>query len=121
MAFGNPDRYVEPFFGSGAVYLSRPNPGGLEVINDLNGYIANFWRAVKQDPQVLAVLANYPNLELDLHARHQWLWEQSTSLQEQLMADPGYYDILIAAWWVWGASIWLGEGWCTGSVDMRKN
>ena len=42
--------YVEPFFGSGAVLLSRP-PGfrGVETVNDLDCYLANFWRALQHD------------------------------------------------------------------------
>ena len=45
-ALGDPENYVEPFFGSGAMLLSRPNVAGIETVNDLNGFVANFWRAV---------------------------------------------------------------------------
>ena len=49
-ALGDVDHYVEPFFGSGAVLLARPAPGGLETVNDKDGLLANFWRAVRADP-----------------------------------------------------------------------
>lgn len=48
--FGAVDNYVEPFFGSGAVLLGRPTPfDGTETVNDLDGYVANFWRAVPSE------------------------------------------------------------------------
>ena len=54
-ALGRVQNYVEPFFGSGAVLLGRP-PGwrGNETVNDLDGMVANFWRAVKADPAIVA-------------------------------------------------------------------
>ena len=69
------DCYVEPFFGSGAILLARPEDhvGRIETINDIDGYVANFWRAVKADPEAVAVAADNPVNELDLTARHLWL------------------------------------------------
>lgn len=54
--FGDVPNYVEPFFGSGAVLLGRPrdHAAGLETVNDKDGYVANFWRAVQRDPQAVA-------------------------------------------------------------------
>jgi DNA adenine methylase len=46
--FGDPVNYVEPFFGSGAVLLGRPTPARTETVNDLDCFIANFWRAVQK-------------------------------------------------------------------------
>ena len=38
--FGAVKNYVEPFFGSGAVLLNRPQPfHGTETVNDKDGYI----------------------------------------------------------------------------------
>jgi DNA adenine methylase len=72
--FGDVQNYVEPFFGSGAMLLSRPQPfSGLETVNDLDGFIPNFWRAVKADPAAVAAHVDWPISELDLHARHSWL------------------------------------------------
>lgn len=49
-ALGDVDSYVEPFFGSGAVLHLRPHAGErTETINDFDGFVANFWRAVKAD------------------------------------------------------------------------
>jgi DNA adenine methylase len=38
--------YVEPFFGSGAVYFNK-QPSSVEVINDLDGNITNFFRVLR--------------------------------------------------------------------------
>ena len=45
--------YVEPFAGMLGVLLRR-HPAGVEVVNDLDGRIINFWRAVKDAPDELA-------------------------------------------------------------------
>ena len=52
--FGNVHNYVEPFFGSGAVLFGRPEIGNIETINDLDGFVSNFWRAVKLSPDETA-------------------------------------------------------------------
>lgn len=39
--------YVEPFFGSGALFFAKPHEGVSEVINDLDGMLANFWVVVQ--------------------------------------------------------------------------
>lgn len=31
---------------------------------------------------------------------------------ERLRSDPGFYDPLVAAWWLWGIDLWIGSGWC---------
>lgn len=112
--FGEVDNYVEPFFGSGAMLLSRPNVGGIETINDLDGYVANFWRAVQSAPDEVAKHVDWPVSENDLFARHLWLVQQRGVLTERLHADPDYFDATIAGWWCWGACNWIGTGWCDG-------
>ena len=106
--------YVEPFFGSGAVLLGRPGGAGpIETINDADGYVANFWRALKADPDAVAEHADWPVNEADLHARHLWLLGQRERITERLMGDPEYYDAKAAGWWVWGICAWIGGGWCS--------
>lgn len=51
---GDVPNYVEPFFGSGAVLLSRPHAPGIETINDKDGFVSNFWRSVKLAPEQVA-------------------------------------------------------------------
>lgn len=51
------DRYVEPFFGSGAVYFSRPQVRN-EAINDLDGDVANFFRVLRDESEELIRLCS---------------------------------------------------------------
>lgn len=108
---GNVDTYNEPFAGSLAVLLARPHEPRVETVNDLDCYLANFWRALQADPDSVAYYADYPVNETDLHARHLWLVQQ-TEFQQRMKADPDYYDAKIAGWWVWGQCLWIGSGWC---------
>lgn len=34
------------------------------------------------------------------------------AFREKLRTDPDYYDARFAGWWVWGACMWIGSGWC---------
>ena len=112
--FGTVDNYVEPFFGSGAVLLGRPGPFTTETVNDADGLISNFWRALQMDPDAVSEYADWPVNENDLHARHAWLVGQKESLQSKLEGDPEFYDLKIAGWWVWGTACWIGSGFCSG-------
>ena len=110
--FGDVPNYVEPFFGSGAVLLARPPFDGnrIETINDADGHVANFWRALQRDPDAVAYHADWPVSELDLHARGDWLYYRPSAREwvERLRADPEYYDAKSAGWWVWFVSCWIG-------------
>ena len=111
--FGDPANYVEPFFGSGAVLLARPPFDGnrIETVNDADGHVANFWRALQADPDEVARYADWPVSELDLHARGDWLYYRPSAREwvERLRADPDYYDAKSAGWWVWFVSCWIGS------------
>jgi site-specific DNA-adenine methylase len=113
-ALGDPENYVEPFGGSAAMLLGRPNIGKIETINDADGFVANFWRAVSQDAEAVAKHVDWPTNEADLFARHSWLVRHAPELLERLHADPDYYDAKVAGWWCWGACNWIGSGWCSG-------
>ena len=115
-ALGDVSYYAEPFFGGGAVLFLRPENHSryYEIVNDINGYVANFWRAVKHDPEGVAYYANNPINEIDLTARHIWLVNKGKEHIERLFGDPDYYDVKVAGWWVWGISCWIGSEWCFG-------
>jgi DNA adenine methylase len=118
--FGSVGNYVEPFFGSGAVLLARPEPRGTETINDMDGFIINFWRAIKHDPEQVIFWADYPESEADLRARHGWLANRKDRLLWSL-EDPDSYDPKIAGWWVWGINQWFGCGFCSGKGPYISN
>jgi len=119
-ALGNVDHYVEPFAGSAAVLLARPHVGRCETINDLDGMVANFWRAAKSCPDAVIEACDWPVIEADLHARHLWLIGQRESLMTRLIADPEWCDPKLAGWWVWGACLWIGSGWCGEKEPSRQ-
>jgi DNA adenine methylase len=112
-AFGDVSNYVEPFAGSLAVLLARPrwHGGCIERVNDIDCYIANFWRALRSDAAAVCDWACESVNEADLHARHQWLVSRH-EFRESVKTDPHFYDAKVAGWWLWGISAWIGGGWC---------
>lgn len=104
--------YVEPFAGSLAVLLHREQPCRREIVCDTNGFICNFWRALRADPLGVAWWADYPTVHQDLTARHVWLLEWADKEGARLIGDATYYDVQVAGWWVWGLSNWIGGEWC---------
>lgn len=112
---GKPKQYIEPFCGSAAMLLSAPEPASLEVAGDLNGFIANFWRAVKHQPGEVAKEADYPVSHIDQGARHRWLMEQRDRLGAELQDAEWPGDARVAGWWLWGQCSWIGSGWCEWS------
>lgn len=116
---GSPTQYIEPFAGSLAVLLAAPERASLEVIGDLNFYVANFWRCVRYQPEACAVEADYPVSHVDLDARHRWLTDPArTADLRARLADPEWPgDARIAGWWVWGQCAWIGSGWCEREVS----
>ena len=116
---GSPSHYIEPFAGSLAVLLARPDwrPGPrqfTETVNDADGLLCNFWRAVAQSPDVVAEAADWPVFELDLHARHAELIARRVEVAERLRADPRWCDPELAGWWVWGQCAATLGNWCAG-------
>lgn len=119
--FGTVDNLVEPFVNSAAVALGCPYIPPHETWNDLNGFVANFWRATQADSDAVARAADWIIHEADLHARHAWLVRQQDDLAARLMGDPDYYDAKIAGWWLWGICQWIGSGWCSGQGPWMVN
>ena len=104
---GKCHRYIEPFFGSGAVLLARPDwrPGDTnEIVNDFDCMIANFWRAVKSDPDGVAEWADWPVNHADLAARRAYCLAHKPDVLAHTVADPEWCDSKIAGYWVWGMS-----------------
>lgn len=119
--FGPVANYVEPFFGAGAVLLGAPVVADrLETVNDLNGFLMNFWRAVRKNPVAVAQWADDIASEADLSSRHLWLLERGPELSERLQADPDYCEAKAAGWWCWGACQWIGSGWCSGDGPWTR-
>jgi hypothetical protein len=112
--------YVEPFYGSGAVLLGRPHEPRVETINDVDGMVVNFWRALRADPEAVAAACDWPVNEADLHARHRYLARVKRVISARCEADPFYSNATVAGWWVWGLSAWIGSGWCEDGGLRRQ-
>ena len=110
--FGDVPNLVEPFLGSAAVLLARPPFEGnrIETVNDADGHVANFFRALQADPDAVAYYADWPVSELDMQSRGTWLYYRPTAREwvERLRSDPDYYDAKSAGWWAWFVSCWIG-------------
>ena len=109
---GRPTQYIEPFCGSAAILLAAPRPAALEVVCDASGFIANFWRATKHQPAIVAEWADYPVSHIDLGARHRWIIEQRERVGAALQDPDWPGDAKVAGWWLWGQCCWIGSGWC---------
>lgn len=53
--------YLEPFFGSGAVFFNK-SPVKIETINDLDGRIVNLFKVIRDYPEELARLVAFTPL-----------------------------------------------------------
>ncbi len=112
---GKVDNYVEPFCGSAAILLADPYGIPTRTINDMDGFIVNFWRATSVAPDEVAGYSDWPISETDLFSRHIWLINQKQDMLKKLIADPDWFDSKVAGWWCWGLCCWIGSGWCSGT------
>lgn len=114
---GDVGGYVEPFAGSAAVLLARPDVPArrVETLNDADGWLVNTWRAIQQAPADVAKHASGPVTEIDYHARLAWLQERRTDdLVSWLEGDPDVFDAKAAGWWLYVAACGIGDPWGPG-------
>lgn len=101
---GDVERYIEPFAGSLGVLLGKPHHYGpaLEIVNDVDALIVNFWRSVVHDPDTVAKWADWPASTAEIVARRIALREWSESrMREKMFGDVEFYDARIAGFWVY--------------------
>jgi hypothetical protein len=111
-ALGDPAGYVEPFAGSAAVLLARPDFTGrrVETLNDADGWLVNTWRAIQLSPAEVAHHAWGPVAEIDYHARLAWLQQRRTpDLVAWLEGDPEAHDAKAAGWWLYVVACGIGD------------
>jgi DNA adenine methylase len=104
--------YVEPFFGGGAIYFQK-NPSEVEVINDTNRFVVNFFQQIK---------ANFDRLQAEVQ-----ITPHSRSLYKDALAmyeNPHLFTDLQRAWAFW---ILCNEGyagkigsWGYGTIDGKR-
>jgi len=112
---GNPQHFLEPFAGSLAVLLARPNGMNLplsfaETVNDKDCIISNVWRALKYDPEQTCKYADDIVSHVDLMAKKKYINDNQPELLAKMSNDAEYYDCKIAGYYIWAASCWIGAG-----------
>lgn len=103
--------YCEPFFGGGAVFFAKA-PAPIEVINDSNGELINFYRVVKTQFGELE-----REIKSTLHSR------ESFQIAEVIMNYPKLFSEVKRAWAIWtlanqSFASMLGGTW---RCDLQKN
>jgi DNA adenine methylase len=81
--------YCEPFCGGAAIFFAK-EPSKVEIINDTNGEIINFYEVLKRD---FAALER--EIEISLHSRKQH--RQAGVIYN----NPDMFDRVKRAWAVW--------------------
>src|ERR1041384_6031688 len=103
--------YCEPFFGGGAVFFAKP-PSSIEVINDTNGDLINFYQVVKN---------NYKQLEKEIKATlHSRELHQRAKV---IIGNPYLFNDVKKAWAIWvlaneGYASRLDSSW---GYDRKRN
>lgn len=81
--------YCEPFFGGGAVFFAK-EPSEIEVINDTNGELVNFYKVVKND---------FKDLQREINATlHSRELHQNARI---VLQYPELFNEVKRAWAVW--------------------
>jgi len=104
--------YCEPFFGGGAVYFAKA-PSKIEVINDKNDFVINFYRVLK---------TRFPELKQEVEASL-----SSRSIHRKatyIMKNPAIYNEVKLAWACWylcnsSFSSKIGGGWKYDRVENK--
>ena len=81
--------YCEPFIGGAAIFFAK-QPSPIEVINDTNRELINFYEVVKQD-----FISLEKEIAISLHSRHKYRQAQV------IYANPDMFDRVKRAWALW--------------------
>lgn len=95
--------YVEPFFGSGAVFFNK-TPSAIETINDIDGSVVRFFKTCREQPEALArAIALTP-------------WSREEFLQSDFRGDDvddveAARQFAVRCWQTFGARTRCKTGW----------
>lgn len=100
--------YTEAFAGGAAVLFAKP-PAKINVINDLNGELVNFYRTVVSDYDVLK-----KEIMQTLHGR------EYMEVAKFIYGHPDYFSNVKRAWAVWALSKLCFSGDMNGSFSFSR-
>lgn len=109
---GDPRTYVEPFAGSLAALLGRPKSAHarpVEIVSDLDGHVANFWRAFSRCPDLVREYADWPAIESELRERVEMLHASRAVIARSLEHDDEHFYAATAGWWAWAQTLCIAE------------
>lgn len=95
------ETYVEPFFGSGAVFFNKPK-AKIETINDIDSRIVNFFEVCRDNPEELI-----RKIILTPHSREEYL--RSYEVSEDAIEDAR--RLMVRCWQAIGAKTIDRTGW----------
>jgi DNA adenine methylase len=98
--------YVEPYFGSGAVFF-RKEPSRVETINDVDGRVVNLFRAIRDHTEALCAA-----VEMTPWARDEY--EASYAVAGDAVEDARRF--LVRCWQAHGSRLSCRSGW---RIDNR--
>ncbi|WP_302271897.1 DNA adenine methylase [Brachyspira aalborgi] len=104
-------RYFEPFAGSLAVLFAREKDTNTlysEIVNDLDCLLINVWKALKYASHEVALLCCDPSSQLLYWQRICYIIKHKDFLLERMLKDDEYYDIKLAAYWIYCKSSEIG-------------
>lgn len=100
--------YLEPFFGSGAVFFSK-HPTRTETINDLDGNVVNLFRVIRDKSNQLAAMVDMTP----------WSRSEYNEIRENLQTGDPIEDarrFLVRCWQGFGAKTAHNTSWAHGRV-----
>lgn len=101
--------YSEPFFGSGSIFFSLP-PSPIEVINDVNGELINFYEVARTQYLALKKEIDESLYSRELHRKARAIYD-----------NPWLFNPIQRAWAVWYQCVTSFAGHLKGAfgIDIK--
>src|SRR3989304_3093892 len=109
--FGEHTTYVEPYCGAASVFL-RKEPSPIEVINDMDDDVVNFFRVLREQPDELVPLIQFPPF-----SRKKFQLAFQPAERSPLEKARAFY---IRCWQAYGGRRSSMTGWRTGRRGQNK-